>query len=220
MPPRALTTLTVKVVSAARLLRCPPRQSTQSTPAEIDADGSCPPDSQLPAPDLHWYKDAIFYELHVKAFYDSNADGIGDFRGLIEKLDYLQDLGSPASGCCRSYPSPLRDDGYDIADYYGVHPTYGTLARLRSFHRRGAPPRAAGHHRAGDEPHLGSAPLVPGGAQRPELAAPRLLCLERHRPEVPGRADHLHRHRALQLDLGSGGASNTSGTASSATSPT
>ena len=74
-----------------------------------------------------WYKDAIIYELHVRAFYDSNGDGIGDFPGLTQKLDYLQDLGVTALWLLPFYPSPLRDDGYDIADYQNVHPAYGTL---------------------------------------------------------------------------------------------
>ena len=80
-----------------------------------------------------WYKDAIIYELHVKTFHDSNGDGIGDFRGLIEKLDYLQELGVTAIWILPFYPSPLRDDGYDIADYYDVNPNYGTLADFKAF---------------------------------------------------------------------------------------
>lgn len=88
-----------------------------------------------------WYKDAILYELHVRAFYDSNGDGIGDFRGLIEKLDYLQDLGVTAIWLLPFYPSPLKDDGYDISDYMGVHPAYGNLYDFHLFlkeaHRRG-----------------------------------------------------------------------------------
>jgi len=74
-----------------------------------------------------WYKDAIIYELHVRAFYDSNDDGIGDFAGLTQKLDYLQDLGITAVWLLPFYPSPLRDDGYDIADYTAVHPSYGSV---------------------------------------------------------------------------------------------
>ncbi len=92
------------------------------------------------ASDNLWYKDAVFYELHVKAFYDSNADGFGDFRGLMEKLDYVQELGIDCVWILPFYPSPLRDDGYDIADYYGVHPDYGTLQDFKAFlkaaHRR------------------------------------------------------------------------------------
>lgn len=87
-----------------------------------------------------WYKSAIIYELHVRAFYDSAGDGVGDFRGLTEKLDYLQDLGVTAIWILPFYPSPLRDDGYDIADYTGVNPAYGTLRDFRRFvneaHRR------------------------------------------------------------------------------------
>ena len=88
-----------------------------------------------------WYKDAIIYEARVRSFYDSNGDGVGDFRGLTEKLDYLQDLGVTAIWLLPFYPSPLRDDGYDIADYTDVHPDCGTLADfdqlLEEAHRRG-----------------------------------------------------------------------------------
>jgi maltose alpha-D-glucosyltransferase/alpha-amylase len=82
---------------------------------------------------LHWYKDAIIYELHIKAFRDSNRDGIGDFKGLMEKLDYLQELGVTAIWVLPFYPSPLKDDGYDIADYYSINPRYGTLEQFREF---------------------------------------------------------------------------------------
>ncbi len=88
-----------------------------------------------------WFKDAIIYELHVKTFYDSDGDGVGDFRGLIEKLDYLRELGVTTVWLLPFYPSPLRDDGYDIADYFDVHPSYGTLEDFRAFldaaHARG-----------------------------------------------------------------------------------
>jgi maltose alpha-D-glucosyltransferase / alpha-amylase len=91
------------------------------------------------APD--WYKDAVIYEVPVRAFRDSNGDGIGDFPGLTEKLDYLVDLGVTALWLLPFFPSPGRDDGYDTADYTGVHPDYGTLADVRTFlaeaHRRG-----------------------------------------------------------------------------------
>jgi maltose alpha-D-glucosyltransferase/alpha-amylase len=88
-----------------------------------------------------WYKDAVIYEVHPRAFFDSDGDGIGDFRGLAEKLEYLQDLGVTAIWLLPFYPSPLKDDGYDIADYLDVNPTYGTLRDvelfLREAHRRG-----------------------------------------------------------------------------------
>jgi maltose alpha-D-glucosyltransferase/alpha-amylase len=97
-------------------------------------------DGALP-PDPLWYKDAIIYELHVKTFHDSDGDGIGDFRGLIEKLDYLSELGASAIWLLPFYPSPLRDDGYDIADYFDVNPNYGSLGDFKAFlaaaHERG-----------------------------------------------------------------------------------
>ncbi|KVW93059.1 alpha-amylase [Thiobacillus denitrificans] len=87
-----------------------------------------------------WYKDAIIYELHVKAFFDGNGDGVGDFPGLIAKLDYLQELGVNTLWLLPFYPSPGRDDGYDISDYHNVHPGFGEMADFRSFideaHRR------------------------------------------------------------------------------------
>jgi maltose alpha-D-glucosyltransferase / alpha-amylase len=93
------------------------------------------------ATDPLWYKDAIIYEVRVRSFYDTSGDGIGDFRGLVEKLDYLQHLGITALWLLPFYPSPLRDDGYDIADYMDVHPDCGTVHEFRTFlkeaHRRG-----------------------------------------------------------------------------------
>jgi maltose alpha-D-glucosyltransferase / alpha-amylase len=82
-----------------------------------------------------WYKDAIIYEAHVKSFFDSTNDGIGDFRGLASKLDYLQDLGITCLWLLPFFPSPLKDDGYDISDYRNVHPSYGTLDDFREFVR-------------------------------------------------------------------------------------
>jgi maltose alpha-D-glucosyltransferase/alpha-amylase len=88
-----------------------------------------------------WYKDAVIYQLHVKAFYDSNDDGIGDFRGLIQKLDYVQDLGVNTIWVLPFYPSPMRDDGYDIGDYRNIYADYGTRRDFRAFvrlaHHRG-----------------------------------------------------------------------------------
>src|SRR5688572_2844290 len=99
------------------------------------------PETEISVDEALWYKDAVIYQLHVRAFLDSNADGVGDFLGLSEKLDYLQDLGVTAIWLLPFYPSPLMDDGYDIADYTAVHPSYGTVRDVRSFireaHRRG-----------------------------------------------------------------------------------
>jgi maltose alpha-D-glucosyltransferase/alpha-amylase len=86
-----------------------------------------------PAADPLWYKDAIIYEAHVRAFYDSNGDGIGDFPGLTQKLPYLQDLGITCVWLLPFYPSPLRDDGYDIADYTTINPIYGSLDDFKQF---------------------------------------------------------------------------------------
>ncbi|HZL29071.1 MAG TPA: maltose alpha-D-glucosyltransferase, partial [Acidobacteriaceae bacterium] len=85
------------------------------------------------ATDPLWYKDAIVYELHVRAFADSNGDGIGDFQGLISKLDYLQELGVTCLWLLPFFPSPLRDDGYDIANYCDVNPSYGTIDDFKQF---------------------------------------------------------------------------------------
>ncbi len=95
----------------------------------------------MPTKDGLWHKDAVIYQVHVRAFYDSTGDGNGDFRGLAQKLDYLQDLGINAIWLMPFFPSPLRDDGYDISDYRSVHPTYGTLDDFKLFldaaHQRG-----------------------------------------------------------------------------------
>ncbi len=101
------------------------------------------PDLVTPAavPVSDWYKDAIIYQLHIKAFYDSNGDGLGDFAGLTEKLDYVKDLGVNTVWLLPFYPSPLRDDGYDVANYTDVNPMYGTRTEFHQFvreaHRRG-----------------------------------------------------------------------------------
>ncbi|HEU4672294.1 MAG TPA: maltose alpha-D-glucosyltransferase [Candidatus Limnocylindrales bacterium] len=104
-----------------------PRRPQAGQPAAARANG-------LPA-DPTWYRDAVIYELHVRAFRDASGDGAGDFTGLTEKLDYLADLGVTAVWVLPFYPSPLRDDGYDIADYTAVNPDYGTLRDVRTFIR-------------------------------------------------------------------------------------
>src|SRR6476469_9694269 len=94
----------------------------------------------LPSDPL-WYRNAVIYQMHVRSFMDSNGDGIGDFNGLISKLDYLEDLGVTAIWLLPFYPSPLKDDGYDIADYTNVNPMYGTMEDVQRLldeaHRRG-----------------------------------------------------------------------------------
>jgi maltose alpha-D-glucosyltransferase/alpha-amylase len=106
----------------------------------MDARAQIQDETSINRDDPLWYKDAVIYQLHVKAFFDCNNDGIGDFAGLTAKLDYLQELGVTAVWLLPFYPSPLRDDGYDIADYRDVNPHYGTLRDFRQFvhecHRR------------------------------------------------------------------------------------
>ena len=123
------------------------------------------------ADDPLWYKDAVIYQLHIKAFFDANNDGIGDLAGLMEKLDYVQELGVNTVWLLPFYPSPLRDDGYDIADYRSVNPSFGTLRDVRTFvkaaHERGLrrlwvgtdsfqPIEHALKRSAGYRPYLGS----------------------------------------------------------------
>ena len=80
-----------------------------------------------------WFKEAVVYQLHVKSFYDSNGDGIGDLRGVLDKIGYLKSLGVTVLWLLPFYPSPLRDDGYDIAEYMGVHGDYGNMQDFRLF---------------------------------------------------------------------------------------
>ena len=110
--------------------------------AELAVPAGTPPDQEgINRTVGDWYKDAIIYQLHVKAFHDANGDGVGDFTGLMQRLDYIHDLGVTAIWLLPFYPSPLRDDGYDIASYRDVHPAYGDLAGFKAFldeaHRRG-----------------------------------------------------------------------------------
>ena len=120
--------------------------------------------------DTLWYKDAVFYELHVKAFQDSSQDGVGDFGGLIQRLDYVAGLGVDVIWLLPFYPSPLRDDGYDIADYYGIHPNYGTLDDVQRFldeaHKRGLRVIAdlVLNHTSSDHPWFQRARRAPKGS--------------------------------------------------------
>ncbi|MGQ0653672.1 MAG: maltose alpha-D-glucosyltransferase, partial [Betaproteobacteria bacterium] len=119
-----------------------------------------------------WYKDAVVYQLHVKAFMDSNTDGMGDFRGLTAKLDYIQALGVNAVWLLPFYPSPLKDDGYDVADYRNVHPHYGTRADFRAFvkeaHRRNLKviTELVVNHTSDQHPWFQSARRAPAGSKK------------------------------------------------------
>ena len=172
-------------------------------------------------PDPLWYKDVIIYEVHVRCFYDSNDDGIGDFEGLTRKLDYLQDLGVTAIWLLPFYPSPLRDDGYDIADYRDVNPKYGSLRDFRHFlreaHRRGLRviTELVINHTSDQHPWFQRARQAASNS-----ALAQLLRLERYRSEISGHPDHLSRFREVELGLGSRGQGILSGIDSTRTSPT
>ncbi|WP_348269957.1 maltose alpha-D-glucosyltransferase [Edaphobacter paludis] len=127
------------------------------------------------ATDPLWYKDAIIYELHVRAFADSNNDGIGDFGGLLSRLDYLQDLGVTCIWLLPFFPSPLRDDGYDIADYVDVNPSYGTIDDFKQFldaaHQRGMQVmiELVINHTSDQHPWFQAARLAPKGSPEREM---------------------------------------------------
>ena len=127
------------------------------------------------ATDPLWYKDAIIYEIHVRAFMDSNADGIGDFPGLLSKLDYLQDLGVTCLWLLPFFPSPLRDDGYDIANYVDVNPSYGTLNDFKQFldaaHLRGMQVmiELVINHTSDQHPWFKAARLAPKGSPERDM---------------------------------------------------
>ncbi len=150
-----------------------------------------------------WYKDAVIYQLHVRAFFDSNDDGVGDFKGLTQKLDYIARLGVNTIWLLPFYPSPMRDDGYDIADYLGINPAYGTLEDFQTFvteaHHRGLKviTELVVNHTSDQHPWFQRARL----AERDSTGA-QLLRLERHGSKVSGDADHLHGHRGIELGVG------------------
>ena len=126
-----------------------------------------------------WHQDAIIYQLHVRTFFDANGDGIGDFAGLIAKLDYLEALGVTCLWLLPFYESPLRDDGYDIAHYERIHPAYGTMADFEAFlheaHRRGMRviTELVINHTSDQHPWFQAARQAPPGSRQA-----RLLCLE------------------------------------------
>ena len=152
-----------------------------------------------------WYKDAVIYQLHIKAFQDSNGDGVGDFAGLRTRLDYIESLGVNTIWLLPFYPSPLRDDGYDISDYRSINPSYGDMRDFRRFiraaHRRGIRviTELVINHTSDQHPWFQKA-----RAGEARLGGARLLRLERHRSALPGHAHHLRRHREVELDLGPG----------------
>ena len=152
--------------------------------------------------DPTWFQRAVFYEVHVRAFADGNDDGIGDFVGLAERLDYLQWLGVDCVWLLPMYPSPLRDGGYDISDFYSVHPDYGTVDDFKAFidaaHERGIRVIAdlVMNHTSVEHPWFQES------RTNPDSPEARLVRVVRHRHPVRRRADHLRRQRIVELDLG------------------
>ena len=158
------------------------------------------------ASDPVWYKDAIFYELRVRSFYDGNGDGIGDFPGLTAKLDYLQSLGVTTLWLLPFYPSPMRDDGYDIADYTNVHPVCGTLRDFKIFvreaHRRDL--KIVTELVLNHTSDLSRMVSTCAAFTRRQYIS-RFLCLERNAGTVPGGTGDLSGLRAFELGVGPGG---------------
>ena len=158
------------------------------------------------APDPLWYKDAVIYELHVRAFFDSNNDGIGDFPGLLQKLDYLQDLGVTCLWLLPFFPSPLKDDGYDISDYLNVHPMYGTMEDFQAFlaaaHERGLQVmiELVMNHTSDQHPWFQRARQAPPGSPERDY-----YVWSDTDQKYQRRPHHLHGHGKIELDLGSGG---------------
>src|SRR5665213_1382293 len=107
---------------------------TRRAPSAISASRPVP-EGRASDADPEWYRDAVIYQLHVKSFFDDNNDGVGDFPGLLRQLDYIVELGVNVVWLLPFYPSPLRDDGYDISEYRDIHPDYGTLRDAKRFMR-------------------------------------------------------------------------------------
>ena len=145
--------------------------------------------------DPNWYKDAIIYQVHVKAFFDSNADGYGDFVGLTSQLDYVQSLGVNTIWLLPFYPSPLKDDGYDIASYEEIHETYGLVEHFKLFmkeaHDRGIRviTELVINHTSDQHPGF-------SGLARPQKDAGAGWYVWSDAPTIQGRPDHLHRHES------------------------
>ena len=110
--------------------------------------------------DYTWWKHGVIYQIYPRSFKDANGDGVGDLPGIIEKLDYLVWLGVDAVWLSPINTSPMFDFGYDISDYRGIDPVFGTGDDFDRLIRGGAPPRDQNHHGPGDQPHLAPAPLV------------------------------------------------------------
>ena len=151
--------------------------------------------------DPEWYRTAVFYEVLVRAFSDSKGSGSGDFRGLIDRLDYLQWLGIDCLWLPPFYASPAARRRVRHRRLHGGAARVRHPARVQRAGRAGARPRHPHRHRPRDEPHQRPAPVVPGVAHRPRGPVRRLLRVVRHRRPVHRRAHHLRRHRDVELDV-------------------
>ena len=143
-----------------------------------------------------WYKNAVIYCLSVGTYMDANGDGVGDFEGLMRRLDYLHGLGITAIWLMPFQPSPGKDDGYDISDYYGVDPRYGTLGDFVEFTHGCETARYPRHHRPRGQPHLQSASWFQEARRIRKFRISRLVCLVeeeagecQYRDGVSGRAE-------------------------------
>ena len=151
-----------------------------------------------------WFKDAVFYEAPVRSFHDSNGDGIGDFRGMTEKLDYIRDLGVDCIWLLPMYPSPLQDDGYDIRDFFDIHSDYGTLEDFKEFvelaHSKGLRVVAdlVMNHTSDQHPWFQESRADPDSPRRDYYV------WSGRRERLRRCADHLYRYRSLELDVRSG----------------
>ena len=164
----------------ADVLTTPPTAESSST---ADAADGSRRSSKVLSPstaDPLWWRSAVIYQIYVRSFADGNGDGTGDLAGVRSRLGYLRDLGVDAIWFTPWYASPLADGGYDVSDYRAIHPDFGTLARGGAAGPGGSGPRHPHHHRRRPEPHLGPAPLVPGGAgRRPRITGARALLVRR-----------------------------------------
>ena len=170
--------------------------------------------------DPHWYKDAIIYQLHVKAFNDSTQRRRGRLRRADGEAGLHREPGRDRHLAAPVLPVPAARRRLRHRRLHRGASRLRHAARLPGLRARGASARPARHHRAGHQPQQRPASVVRRVPLRPRQSQARLVCVERHRPEVCRRADHLHRHRDEQLDLGRRSRSSTTGIGSSATSPT
>ena len=148
-----------------------------------------------------WYKNAVIYCLSVGTYMDSNGDGIGDFKGLMRRLDYLHGLGVTAIWLMPFQVSPHRDDGYDVSDYYGVDPRYGTLGDFVEFTHGAQAARHSCADRLGSQPHVRSTRLVQGRARRSQFEAPRLVRMVKEEAAASGSRHGLSGRAKVDLDL-------------------